>query len=147
MVRNLCLYLDDVIIFSELFPDHVEHLKAVFVQLRDAGLKLNPKKCKFICEELKFLSHLVTPSGLKPNDKNLDAVKQFPTPTTLKQLRQFLGLTSHYHRFVKNFAKMAHPLYALTKKGAVFNWNAECETAFESLRSKLSKDPVLASCL
>ena len=137
------VYLDDVIVFSETLQDHVNHLRAVCNRLRNAGLKLNPKKCKFVCEEVEYLGHLVTPSGLKPNDRNLDAVKHFPTPTTIKQLRQFLGLTSHYRRFVMNYAKIAHPLYALTKKGAIFHWTANCEVAFESLRSRLLAAPVL----
>ena len=137
------VYLDDVIVFSETLQDHVNHLRAVCNRLRNAGLKLNPKKCKFVCEEVEYLGHLVTPSGLKPNDRNLDAVKHFPTPTTIKQLRQFLGLTSHYRRFVMNYAKIAHPLYALTKKGAIFHWTANCEVAFESLRSWLLAAPVL----
>jgi len=74
----------------------------------------------------------------------LDAVRNFPTPTNLRQLRQFLGLASHYRRFVSGYAKIAHPLYLLTKKGAVFQWTANCEIAFESLRSKLLSTPVLA---
>ena len=99
---------------------------------------------RFVCDEVDYLGHLVTPSGLKPNNRNLDAVRHFPTPTNLRQLRQFFGLTSHYHRFVMGYAKIAHPLYLLTKKGAVFQWTADCEVAFESLRSRLLTTPVLA---
>ena len=72
----------------------------MFNCLKRAGLKLNPKKCKFVCDEVDYLAHLVTPSGLKPNNQNLDAVKHFSTPINLRQLRQFLGLASHYCRFV-----------------------------------------------
>jgi len=68
----------------------------VFAGLRDANLKLNPSKCKFMSEEVEYLGHIVTPQGLKPNSRNLDAVREFPVPTNVKQLRQFLGLTSHY---------------------------------------------------
>ena len=89
------------------------------------------------------MGHLVTPTGLKPNNRNLDAVKNFPTPTNLRQLRQILGLTSHYCQFVLGYARITHPLYPLTKKGAVFQWTADCEVAFESLRSKLVAAPVL----
>ena len=72
------VYLDDVIIFSESLKEHVEHLEVVFNRLRDASLKLNPRKCKFVCDEVDYLGHLVTPSGLKPNRRNLDAVQQYP---------------------------------------------------------------------
>ena len=123
------VYLDNVIIFSESLQDHITHLKAVFDYFRSEGLKLNPKKCKFICDEVEYLGHLVTPTGLKPNNLNLDAVKNFPTPTNL---RQFLGLTSHYHRFVLGYTRIAHPLYLLTKKGTVFQWTADREVSFES---------------
>ena len=138
------VYLDDVIIFSESLNDHVEHLRMVFSRLREASLKLNPKKCKFVCTEVDYLGHLVTPAGLKPNNRNLEAVQRFPVPTSLRQLRQFLGLTSHYRRFIMNYAKLAYPLYALTRKGARFNWTADCEVAFETLKSKLITAPVMA---
>jgi len=90
------VYLDDVIIFSSSFEDHMKHLKMVFDRLRRAGLMLNPLKCKILCEEVEYLGHVVTPIGLQPNNRNLDSVSQFPQPTSLEQLRQYLGLTSHY---------------------------------------------------
>ena len=68
-------------------------------------------------EEVEYLGHAVTPQGLKPNMRNLDAVRGFPIPNNVKQLRQFLGLTSHYRRFILNYAKIAQPLYHLTKQG------------------------------
>ena len=138
------VYLDDVIVFSESLVDHIKHLKAVFDRMRKAGLMLNPKKCKILCDEVEYLGHVVTPCGLKPNNRNLDAIKNFPPPATLKQLQQFLGLTSYYRRFVPSYAKIAHPLHALTRKGALFQWSAECEIAFDTLRAKLLTVPVLA---
>ena len=138
------VYLDDVIVFSETLQDHTEHLRAVFDRIRRAGLKLNPSKCKILCEEVEYLGHIVTPHGLQPNNRNLEAVRSFPQPYNLRQLRQFLGLTSYYRRFIPRYAKLAHPLHALTRKGAVFNWSAECEIAFDTLRDKLSTSPLLA---
>lgn len=86
----------------------------------------------------------MTPSGLKPNRRNLDAIQQIQVPTTLRQLRQFLGLKSHYRHFIVSYAKLAYPLYALTRKGEHFLWTADCEVAFETLKSKLLTAPVLA---
>ncbi|XP_065908993.1 uncharacterized protein [Dysidea avara] len=143
-VEFVSVYLDDVIVFSETLQDHIKHLRAVFDRLRKAGLMLNPSKCKLLSKEVEYLGHIVTPCGLQPNNRNLEAVRNFPQPTTLKQLRQFLGLTSYYRRFIPGYAKVAHPLHALTRKGAVFSWSAECEVAFESLRVKLSSSPLLA---
>ena len=94
--------------------------------------------------EVEYLGHIVTPQGLKPNKRNLDAVKEFPVPINVKQLRQFLGLTLHYQRFILNHAKIAQPLYNLTKHGTPFVWTAECKQVFDGLKSKLLIAPILA---
>ena len=143
-LQFVSVYLDDVIVYSETLEEHISHLKTVFERLRTASLKLNPMKCKFVCDKVEYLGHLITPAGLKPSERNLTAVKEFPVPTNLKHLRQFLGLTSHYRRFIQSYAKLAHPLYALTRKGARYQWTAECEVAFETLKSKLLGPPILA---
>ena len=99
----------------------------MFECLRTAGLKLNPAKCRFVCDEVEYLGHLVTPAGLKPNKHNLNAVGEFPVPANLQHHQQFLELSSQYRCFIHNYAKIAHPLYALTRKGAQYQWTAECE--------------------
>ena len=86
----------------------------------------------------------MTPHGLKPNNRNLNAVKNFLPPTNLKQLQQFLGLTSYYRHFIPDYAEIAYPLHALTRKGALFEWSAECEVVLEILKSKLLSPPILA---
>ena len=78
----VAVYLDNVIVFSQSLQAHLEHLTKVFACLREANLKLNPKKCEFMSEEVEYLGHIVTPQGLKPNQRNLDVV--FPIPTNLK---------------------------------------------------------------
>ena len=142
-VKFVSVYLDDVIVFSESIAEHIKHLQMVFDCLKKAGLKLNPKKCRILCDEVKYLGHTVTPCGLRPNKSNVDAVKHFPVPTNIKQFRQFLGLTSHYRRFVPGYARIAFPLHALTRKGALFQWTADCEIAYESLKTKLVTAPLL----
>ena len=122
----VAVYLDDVIVFSQSLQAHLEHLTKVFDCLKAANLKLNPKKCKFMSVEVEYLGHIVTPQGLRPNERNLDAVKEFPVPTNVRHLRQFLGLTSHYQRFILNYAKTAQPLYNLTKHGTPFVCTADC---------------------
>ena len=116
----------------------------MFEHLRTAGLKLNPAKCRFVCDEVEYLGHLIAPAGLKPSERNLIAVREFPVLTNLKDLRQFLGVKSHYRRFIHNYAKIAHSLYAMTRKGAQYQWTADCEVAFETLKSKLLTPPILA---
>ena len=93
--------------------------------------------------KVEYLGHMVTPQGLRPTKRNLDVVKEFRVPTNVKHLRQLLGLTSHYRRFILNYAETAQPLYSLTKHGTPFVWTAECEQAFDSLKSKLLMAPIL----
>ena len=122
------VYLDDVLVFSRTFEDHVTHLKLVIERLQDAGLKLKPSKCHFICQSVEYLGHLITPDGIRPNPQRVSAVSSFPAPTSVHEVRQFLGLTSYYRRFIKNLTKIAQPLHVLTRKGAQFEWSDGCET-------------------
>ena len=138
------VYIDDVLIFSETLEDHVAHLKQVLGRLREANLKLKPEKCHFICQQVEYLGHILTPEGLKPNPAQVSAVRDFPVPNTVSEVRQFMGLASYYRRFVKGFAKIAQPLHALTCKGAIFQWTSECQEAFSELKQRLIESPVLA---
>jgi len=108
------------------------------------GLKLNPAKFSFVRSELEYLGHLVTRNGLKTSPRLVEAVQEFPTPTNIKDVRRFLGLSSYYRRFIQNFAHIARPLHQLTCKGAPFTWSQECQTAFLDLKSRLTTVPVLA---
>ncbi|CAG2254128.1 Retrovirus-related Pol polyprotein from transposon 17.6,Retrovirus-related Pol polyprotein from transposon 297 [Mytilus edulis] len=121
MTFKFCLiYLDDIIVFSKTFNEHIEHLRDVFVKLRDAGLKLHPQKCSFAQREINYLGHKVSNEGIAPDKSKIDAITQYPVPRKLKDLRAFLGLSGYYRKFVQNYAKIAAPLYALTKKNCEF---------------------------
>ena len=137
-------YLDDVLIFSKTMEEHLVHLQLVLDRLIQAGLKLKPSKCHFVQQEVRYLGHTITPSGLKLNADQIMAVKTYPRLKNIKELRQFLGLASYYHRFIKQFAKIAHPLHALTCRGTEFVWTKECQSAFDNLKEKLVTGPVLA---
>ena len=137
------VYLDDVIVFSRTLDDHLHHLSLVIDRLTKAGLKLKPSKCHFISQEVQYLGHLLTPEGIRPNPDRVAAVRDYPTPRNVKEVRQFLGLASYYRRFVKNFAKTAQPLHNLTQKGAVFCWTPGCEEAFQQLKQRLIESPIL----
>ena len=103
-LQFVSVYLDDVIVHSATLEENVSNLRIVFERLRTAGLKLKPTKCKFVCDEVEYLGHVITPAGLQPSERNLIqpsernliSVREFPVPTNLKHLRKFLGLTSHY---------------------------------------------------
>ena len=138
------VYIDDVLIFSRTLTEHLQHLKLVIQRLLEAGLKLQPSKCHFVRKEVVYLGHIITPEGLKPNPRLVSAVKEFPVPRDVRQVRQFLGLSSYYRRFIAQFAKIAKPLHELTRKGVEFAWSSDCQTAFDILREKLSQAPVLS---
>ena len=136
-------YLDDILIFSRTLEEHQEHLRMVMERIVAAGLKLNLEKCKFIQPEVEYLGHIITPQGLRIATRHLKAVEEFPVPTCVTTVRQFLGLASYYRRFVKSFAAIASPLHALTKKNSRFVWSDECQQAFDNLRQKLLQSPIL----
>lgn len=141
--RSALIYIDDIIIFSKTVDEHLLHLEEVFSRLRDANLKLNPKKCEFAKQELEYLGHIVTPQGIKPCPNKIKAVQEFPKPRNLKQLKSFLGLANYYRRFIKDFAKIAYPLHRLTKKSVNFDWSQECQEAFDKLKTTLISAPIL----
>ena len=137
------VYIDDVLIFSRSMKEHLHHLGQVLDRLQAAGLKLKPSKCHFVFQQVQYLGHLITPQGLLPNPKTVSAVTDFPTPTTVTQVRQFVGLASYYRRFVEGFARVAGPLHHLTRKDAEFNWTRVCQEALDTLKRKLVEAPVL----
>ena len=138
------VYIDDVLVFSRTLEEHLHHLQRVITRLQEVGLKLKPAKCHFARDQVEYLGHLITPNGLKPNPKLVAAVREFPTPQDLKTVRQFLGLSSYYRRFIRGYAAIARPLHRLTRKDTEFVWTEECEAAVDELRTKLTTAPVLA---
>ena len=142
---NVCLiYLDDIITFSRTIEEHLERLMRVFDRLRSAGLKLKPEKCTFFRHSVSFLGHVVPEAGIATDPEKVKAVADWPIPTSLREVRSFLGLASYYPRYVKGFAKTAAPLHALTKKGQVFKWSPEAQASFEALKEALISPPILA---
>ena len=137
-------YIDDILIFSTTLEVHLEHLRLVLQRLCEVGLKLKPSKCRFVRKEVEYLGHILSPDGLKPNPTLVRAVREFPTPTAVKELRRFLGLASYYRRFIPKFASIAQPLHQLTCKGAIFKWTEATARAFADLKEKLTTSPVLA---
>lgn len=95
-------YMDDVLVFSPTLQQHLEHLQREMGRLREVNLKLNPEKCKFVREEVKYLGHVVTAEGLKPTLHLTNAVREFPQPQNIQELQRFLGMCSYYRRFIPN---------------------------------------------
>ena len=142
---HCCLaYLDDIIIFSNNFDDHLKHLKLVLDRLAEANLKAKPQKCHFACKRVKYLGHLVSPQGISPDPQKLEAVQSHKQPQNLRELRHFLGLTGFYRKFVQGYSHIARPLHCLTQKDVPFIWTDACETSFQTLKNALLSSPILA---
>ena len=139
------VYLDDVIIYTQgSFEKHMLHLAIVFQRLSAAGLTLKLKKCTFATHEVEYLGHLLTRDGVKPVERLLQAVREFPTPTCEKDVRSFVHLAGYYRKFVQDFARKSEPLTRLTRKTVDFCWGEEQAAAFRLLKRSLTEHPVLA---
>ena len=130
-------YLDDIIIFSQDELQHLEHLEIVFSHLWEAGLKMKCSKCDFFKSEIHYLGHLISPEGISPLPNKLDSIRHMPVPNSVKEIKQFLGLTGYYRKFVPRFADISRPLTTLMKKDTKFEWTSACQKSFELLKEAL----------
>ena len=142
---EICLaFLDDIIVMSKDFNQHLERLGQVFDRLRKANLKLKAEKCHLFKRRVKFLGSVVSEAGVEPDPEKVRAVKEWPRPQTLKDLRAFVALASYYRRHILHFAEIARPLHDLTKKNQPFVWDLPQQKAFEDLKARLTSAPILA---
>ncbi|KAL5503369.1 hypothetical protein EMCRGX_G010306 [Ephydatia muelleri] len=141
-----CLvYLDDIVIFSMTFPQHLERLATVFQHLRKAGLTLKPEKCHFAQKEIHYLGHIVSCKGVQADPEKIKAITSYPVPSDIKELRQFLGLSNYYRRFIEHYSDITEPLHKLTRKsGSSYQWTEQCDSAFRVLKQRLTTPPILA---
>jgi hypothetical protein len=139
----MVVYFDNILIYSKSLDEHMDHLRAVFNALRDARLFANLEKCIFRMDRVSFLGHVVTPQGIEVDETKIEAIKSWPTPQSITQVRSFLGLAGFYCRFVKDFSTITVPLHELMKKGVVFRWGQTQEESFATLKDKVTHAPLL----
>ena len=163
VIGKKCLvYLDDIIVFAKTREEHLANLECIFNLLKEADLKLGLSKCKFMCESVQYLGHVISAKGITPDPEKIEQLKNYKRPTTIVEIQSFLGLASYYRRFIKNFAEIAHPLIELTKKKKdklnkklkkmikaevdenVWKWGEAEQEAFETLRECLITPPIVA---
>ena len=132
--KFVAVYLDDIIIFSKTFEQHIDHIHLVFEALRTATLKIKLKKGYFCFPNISFLEHIVGRNGISPDPAKVKKIKNFPEPTNLKELQGALGLFSYYQKFVKDFSKIAKPILLLLKKDVLFTWTEKQQRAFDYLK-------------
>ena len=144
------IYLDDIAIFSKDPESHLERLEAVFQKLEEAGLKLKPSKCELFWRQLAYLGHVISAKGVATNESKIEAIKNWPTPTNVTEVRSFLGFMGYYCRFIPKFMQVACPLHELTsgenvgKKKPAIKWDSKCQQAFDDLKTLCTTAPILA---
>ena len=136
-------YLDDILIFSKTMELHVNHVITVLKCLNERDLRLKPEKCEFHREEVDFLGFVVGRNGIRIDPNKVKAIKEWPTPTDVKELQSFLGFVNYNRKFVKGYSAKAVPLTNLTAKDKPWSWGEKEQTAFESLQQACTKDPVM----
>ena len=152
---TILVYLDDIIVYSPSWEEHLPRLENVFKKLRQHGLKLSLKKCNFLQTKVKYLGHVVSGEGISPDADKIKCVRQWPRPTTLKEIRTFLRFCSYYRRFVPKFAARVGPIQDLvrqllrlqkSKRHSVpigDHWDAKCQSSFKDIKEALISAPVL----
>ena len=155
-LKECLIYLDDIIIFSKTFDEHIKRLDACFERLKQHGLKLKGSKCEFFQREVQYLGHIVSESGVKTDPDKIRALKAWPVPNSINELRSFLGFAGYYRRFVEGYAKIAKPLNDLLighctnrkskrkRSPQPFEWGEKQQIAFDLLIEKLTSPPILA---
>lgn len=138
------VYIDDLIVYSDTFEDHLAHCSLVLDRIKKAGLTLSLKKTRLFHQGISALGHRISNLGLGTSEGKIQAVAEWKAPTDVKQVQQFIGLATYYRRFIKDFATVAYPLTRLLAKNAKFQWNREQDDAFRSLKQSLTTSPILA---
>ncbi|MES9883153.1 MAG: RNase H-like domain-containing protein [Sedimenticola sp.] len=138
-----CVYMDDIIVPSLTLDESLVRLEHVFQRLLAARLKLKPRKCAFLQKTVKVLGHVVSSEGVATDDDKIATVRDWPVPTSAKNLKSFIGLASYYKRYVQDFSKIAKPLYQLGEKGVKFKWPPAAQQAFNTLKEALISAPIL----
>ncbi|KAG7548172.1 Zinc finger CCHC-type [Arabidopsis suecica] len=138
------VYFDDILVYSKSLEEHVKHLKMVLEVLRKEKLFANLKKCTFGTDNLVFLGFVVSTDGVKVDEEKVKAIREWPSPTFVGEVRSFHGLSGFYKRFVKDFSTLAAPLTEVIKKNVGFKWEQAQEDAFQALKENLTHAPVLS---
>lgn len=141
--HQVFIYLDDLLLVSQTFEDHLKLLAEVAHHLRKAGLTLNIAKCKWCLKEVRYLGYLIGYGVIKTDPDKISAISELPPPKSVRDVRKFLGLASWYRRFIENFSGLTAAISDLTKKTKTFNWTKEADEAFEKLKISLTTAPVL----
>jgi hypothetical protein len=142
--KFVVVLIDDILVYSKNEDEHTEHLHIVLQRLRDHHLYAKLSMCDFWLKDIKFLGHTISQDGVSVDPDKVQEVMDWKPPTTVRQIRSFLGLAGYYWQFIPDFSRIAKPMNELLKKGVKYEWSQKCEDAFHALRQHLTTAPVLA---
>lgn len=144
-VTNCEAYLDDVVVYSNSWPNHIKTLREVFSRLAKASLTINLAKCEFGKAVITYLGIWVGQGQVRPVNAKVEVIREFPVPKTKRELWHFLGMIGYYRAFCKNFSTIVSPMTDLLSTNREFNWNSECDHAFGAAKDLLCSAPVLSA--
>lgn len=142
-LNGVCCYLDDILLTSKTRAEHAVLLEKVLTRLQEYGVLANKTKCRFGIEEVNYLGHVIDKEGIRPSPEKVRALQAVKEPKNVAELRTFLGAVTFYHKFLRDFATVCTPLYALTKKEAKWVWSVQCRKAFLAVKEMLTGDLLL----
>nr|GEW01223.1 putative reverse transcriptase domain-containing protein [Tanacetum cinerariifolium] len=142
--RFVIIFIDDILISSKIRKGHEGHLRLILKPLKEEELYSKFLKCEFWLSKVQFLRHVIDKEGIHVDPAKIESIKDWASPKTPTEIRQFLGLASYYRRFIEGFSKIARPVTKLTQKSVKFDWGEKAEATFQSLKQKLCSAPILA---
>ena len=134
------VFVDDILIISKSFEEHIQHLEIVFQKLKDANLALNLEKCKFGRWQIKFLGHIISADGIMTDPEKIQAIMEFPNPRKPKDIRAFLGLTGYFRRFTPEYSETIETLLELLRKNTKWRWEERHERVFNATKDLYSRN-------
>jgi hypothetical protein len=141
--RFVVVFIDNFLIYSKSDSEHEEHLRLVLEKLRDNQLYAKYNKCEFWIGEVPLLGHIIYNGGILVDHAKVKEIMEWSVPTTVTEIRSFLGLAGYYQRFIEGFSKIAKPMTSLLEKGREFKWDEKCQDSFDQLKKRLMSPPVL----
>ena len=141
--KSVIVYLDDILVFSKTYSEHVMHVRRVLETLREKRLQVNAEKSMYCQEELVYLGHIISEKGVRMDPEKIRAIVEWPRPKTVTEIRSFHGMVNVYRKYIRHFSEISAPLTRLIKKDKRFEWNSEAEKAFNELKRRMTTSPVL----
>ncbi len=136
-------YIDDILVYSNSLPEHRKHVGLVLDRMREAGLQLDISKSEFHVQEVIFLGLLVGKDGIRMDPKKIEAIQEWKTPRSIRDVQSFIGFANFYRRFIRDFSAVIRPMMQLTRKDTPFIWSSACSNAFHQLKEAFVTAPIL----